>query len=77
MYVQESVAGPAEDCLKMARKMGRTPNLNSAKLAIRLSEVNPYRAQIEWYKASCDESDNQMGYYDCFKQRVQACQFLE
>ncbi|XP_059433557.1 lipase-like PAD4 [Corylus avellana] len=69
MDIQESVAGAAKDCLKMARRMGRTPNLNSAKLAIRLSEINPYRAQIEWYKASCDESDDQMGYYDCFKQR--------
>lgn len=67
--MQESVAGAAKDCLKMARRMGRTPNLNSAKLAIKLSEVVPYRAQIEWYKVSCDESDDQIGYYDCFKQR--------
>ncbi|WOH07059.1 hypothetical protein DCAR_0626488 [Daucus carota subsp. sativus] len=59
----------AKDCLKMAKRMGRTPNLNSANLAIRLSKINPLRAQIEWYKASCDASDEQMGYYDSFKMR--------
>ncbi|XP_050206670.1 lipase-like PAD4 isoform X2 [Mercurialis annua] len=66
---QEPVARPAEDCLKLARPMGRTPNLNCANLAIKLSEITPYRAEIEWYKASCDLSDDQMGYYDSFKQR--------
>lgn len=49
--------------------MGRTPNLNVADLAIKLSMINPYRAQIEWYKACCDDSDEQMGYYDSFKLR--------
>lgn len=49
--------------------MVRTPNLNVANLAIKLSKINPYRAQIEWYKALCDDSDDQMGYYDSFKQR--------
>ncbi|KAG5241871.1 lipase PAD [Salix suchowensis] len=66
---QEPVAGPAEDCLQAARRMGRTPNLNCANLAIKLSKINPYRAEIEWYKALCDRSDDQMGYYDSFKQR--------
>lgn len=53
----------------MAKRMGRAPNLNSANLAIGLSKITPLRAQIEWYKASCDESDDQMGYYDSFKFR--------
>ncbi|KAJ6740914.1 LIPASE-LIKE PAD4 [Salix purpurea] len=66
---QEPVAGPAKDCLQAARRMGRTPNLNCANLAIKLSKINPYRAEIEWYKALCDRSDDQMGYYDSFKQR--------
>uniref|UniRef100_A0A6N2KUS9 Fungal lipase-like domain-containing protein n=1 Tax=Salix viminalis TaxID=40686 RepID=A0A6N2KUS9_SALVM len=66
---KEPVAGPAMECLKAARRMGRTPNLNCANLAIKLSKINPYRAEIEWYKAFCDRSDDQMGYYDSFKQR--------
>ncbi|KAJ9538502.1 hypothetical protein OSB04_031235 [Centaurea solstitialis] len=59
----------AKDCLKMARRIGRTPNLNSAGLAISLAKITPLRAQIEWYKASCDKSDDQLGYYDSFKLR--------
>lgn len=59
----------AKDCLKMARRIGRTPNLNSAGLAIGLSKITPFRAQIEWYKDSCDKSDDQLGYYDSFKLR--------
>ncbi|XP_024962885.1 lipase-like PAD4 isoform X2 [Cynara cardunculus var. scolymus] len=59
----------AKDCLKMARRIGRTPNLNSANLAIGLSKITPFRAQIEWYKESCDQSDDQLGYYDSFKLR--------
>ncbi|XP_050372406.1 lipase-like PAD4 [Argentina anserina] len=68
---QDPAAGPAEDCLKTAREMRhtRTPSLNCANLAIKLSKVTPYRAQIEWYKASCDRSDDQLGYYDSFKLR--------
>lgn len=68
---QEPAARLAEDCLKIARRMGntRTPSLNAANLAISLSKVNPYRAQLEWYKASCDKSDEKLGYYDSFKQR--------
>lgn len=49
--------------------MGCRPNLNCANLAIGLSKINPLRAQIEWYKATCDDSDDQLGYYDCFKRR--------
>nr|UWU45039.1 phytoalexin deficient 4 [Coffea arabica x Coffea canephora] len=65
----EAVSGPAKDCLKLAKQMGRTPSLNSANLAIALSKITPLRAQIEWYKATCDDSDDQMGYYDSFKRR--------
>lgn len=63
------MAPPAKACLKLPRRTGRTPNLNCANLAIKLSKIAPYRAEIEWYKASCDQSDDQMGYYDSFKQR--------
>ncbi|KAJ6929224.1 hypothetical protein NC652_013183 [Populus alba x Populus x berolinensis] len=66
---KDPIAGQAKDCLKAARRLGRTPNLNCANLAIKLSKINPYRAEIEWYKALCDRSDDQMGYYDSFKQR--------
>ncbi|KAL9356456.1 hypothetical protein Peur_049709 [Populus x canadensis] len=66
---KEQIAGTATNCLKAARRLGRTPNLNCANLAIKLSKINPYRAEIEWYKALCDRSDDQMGYYDSFKQR--------
>ncbi|KAK1551850.1 hypothetical protein Q3G72_029855 [Acer saccharum] len=66
---QEPVANQVKDCLKMAKRMGRTPNLNLANLAIKLSQITPYRAQIEWYKNCCDESDDRMGYYDSFKLR--------
>ncbi|KAL3729075.1 hypothetical protein ACJRO7_033645 [Eucalyptus globulus] len=59
----------AKDYLTMARRIGRAPNLNAANLAIRLSKITPYRAEIEWYKACCDKSDEQRGYYDSFKQR--------
>lgn len=48
----------------LARQLGRRPNLNSAHLSICLSKVTPFRAQIEWYKACCDDY---MGYYDSFK----------
>lgn len=66
---QVSIVGEAKECLKMARRLGRTPNLNRAYLAIELSKKTPIRAQIEWYKRCCDESEDQMGYYDSFKQR--------
>ncbi|KAK6923700.1 Fungal lipase-like domain [Dillenia turbinata] len=64
----DSEAGKAKDCLKMAKQLGRTSSLNCANLAINLSKMTRYRAQIEWYKIYCDESDDQMGYYDSFKQ---------
>ncbi|KAK2656327.1 hypothetical protein Ddye_009379 [Dipteronia dyeriana] len=66
---QDPVANLAKDCLKIAKRMGRTPNLNLANLAVKLSKITPYRAEIEWYKNSCDESDDRMGYYDSFKLR--------
>lgn len=59
----------AKEALKKAKKLGRTRNLNSANLAIGLSKINPFRAQIEWYKTSCDNAVDQLGYYDSFKQR--------
>ena len=67
--MQEPAATLAKDCLKMARRLGRTPQIKCANLAISLSKFVPYRAQIEWYKASCDDSSDQMGYYDGFKKR--------
>lgn len=39
-------------------------------MAVKLSKITPCRAQIEWYKARCDNSDDQLGYYDSFKRRV-------
>ncbi|KAF8018685.1 hypothetical protein BT93_H3552 [Corymbia citriodora subsp. variegata] len=63
------IASMAKDCLKMVRRMGHSPNLNAANLAVRLSKVTPYQAEIEWYKACCDKSIEQRGYYDSFKQR--------
>lgn len=51
----------------MEMRMGRTQNLKSAHLAVSLSNFVPYRAEIEWYKAKCDASDDQLGYYDTFK----------
>jgi hypothetical protein len=66
---QDAVCERAKDCLKMAKRLGRAPSLNSANLAIGLSKITPLRAQLEWYKSSCDKSSDQMGYYDSFKQR--------
>ncbi|KAL8189478.1 hypothetical protein R6Q57_029044 [Mikania cordata] len=66
---QEHMVKPIKDCLRVARRIGPTPNRNSAELAIGLSRIAPLRAQIEWYKAVCDESDDQLGYYDSFKLR--------
>lgn len=64
---QGSRAAAARDCLKMARQVGRASYLNSANLAIVLAQKTPYRAEIEWYKTHCDESEEQLGYYDSFK----------
>ncbi|KAI4345066.1 hypothetical protein L6164_012233 [Bauhinia variegata] len=66
---QDMAAVPTKECLRIARRIGRAPSLNAANLAVRLSNVVPYRAEIEWYKACCDESDDQKGYYDSFKTR--------
>ncbi|CAO2832423.1 unnamed protein product [Amaranthus hypochondriacus] len=66
---QESVFKEAEECLKVGKQRGLTPNLNIARLAIGLAKITPHMAQIEWYKTSCDVSENQMGYYDSFKTR--------
>ncbi|KAL2504695.1 Lipase-like PAD4 [Abeliophyllum distichum] len=65
----DPVYGLAKDSLKMANQVGCRRNLNNAKLAVDLSKFTPLRAQIEWYKAFCDDSDDQMGYYDSFKRR--------
>ena len=67
--LQESVFKEAEECLKLGKQRGLTPNLNIARLAIALAKITPHMAQIEWYKTSCDLSENQMGYYDSFKTR--------
>jgi len=64
MQRQDPTAGETGTCLMMARQLGCRPNLNCAKLAIRLSKVTPCRAQIEWYKAACDDY---LGYYDSFQ----------
>lgn len=61
--------GTARNCLAMARQVGCRRNLNNARMAVSLAKVNPLRAQIEKYKSFCDESDEQMGYYDAFKKR--------
>ncbi|KAL6284353.1 hypothetical protein ACE6H2_015282 [Prunus campanulata] len=66
---QESASEPAKECLRIVRRLGRTPNLKCADLAVRFSRITPYRAEIEWYKGSCDKSDEKLGYYDAFKQR--------
>ncbi|KAF7840142.1 lipase-like PAD4 [Senna tora] len=66
---QDSAAIPFKECLRMARRKGRTPTLNAATLAVTLSKFVPYRAEIEWYKEWCDKSDDQLGYYDSFKRR--------
>ncbi|KAG1369952.1 lipase-like PAD4 [Cocos nucifera] len=63
---QDMGALKARRCLKMSKRMGCSPNLIGASLAIKLGKITPWRAQIEWYKASCDDD---MGYYDSFKLR--------
>ncbi|KAI9079706.1 hypothetical protein K1719_038327 [Acacia pycnantha] len=69
MASQGSAAVPAKESLRMARRMGRSPSLKHASLAVTLSKFVPYRAEIEWYKTVCDEADDQLGYYDSFKRR--------
>ncbi|XVF58840.1 hypothetical protein PTKIN_Ptkin07bG0098300 [Pterospermum kingtungense] len=64
--LRKEVAIMAKDCLEKAQN-GDRPNLTAAKLAIKLSKIVPFRAEIEWYKACCDEADDKLGYYDSFK----------
>ncbi|KAK4780303.1 hypothetical protein SAY87_016409 [Trapa incisa] len=64
----EMVSGPVIDCLAAARQSGCTRNLNVTQLAIRLSKISPNKAQIEWYKSTCEASPERLGYYDTFKQ---------
>lgn len=59
-------ASTARQWLKTSKRAGRRPSLNCAHLATQLGRITPWRAQIEWYKAVFD---NEMGYYDAFKQR--------
>ncbi|CAL0305260.1 unnamed protein product [Lupinus luteus] len=66
---QDSAIEPAKECLKIARRIGPSPTQNVAHLAVTLSKVVPYRAEIEWYKAWCDDQSDEMGYYDMFKRR--------
>ncbi|KAK7316932.1 hypothetical protein RJT34_00756 [Clitoria ternatea] len=66
---QELATESAKECLKMTRRMGPSPTQNAASLAITLSKVVPYRAEIEWYKDWCGQQVDQMGYYDLFKRR--------
>lgn len=58
-----------KESLRMARRIGCSPSLKHASLAVTLSKFVPYRAEIEWYKAVCDEADDQLGYFDSFKRR--------
>lgn len=59
----------AYEALVKARQMGWRRNLNNAKMAVSLAKINPCRAELEWYKKYCDDSDDQLGYYDSFKRR--------
>ncbi|KAJ4751809.1 Lipase-like PAD4 [Rhynchospora pubera] len=52
---------------KVSKRASRSPNLICAELATKLGKITPCRAQIEWYKVL---SDDDMGYYDSFKQRI-------
>ncbi|GMI67589.1 ARABIDOPSIS PHYTOALEXIN DEFICIENT 4, PHYTOALEXIN DEFICIENT 4 [Hibiscus trionum] len=67
--LRKNVAIMAKECLQMGQNDHR-PNLAAANLAIRLSKIVPFRAEIEWYKDCCDKADDQMGYYDSFKRRT-------
>ncbi|XP_073294890.1 lipase-like PAD4 [Primulina huaijiensis] len=70
LTTQEPAYGDAKDCLLKARQLGCNRNLNNAKMAVNLAKITPLRAQIEWYKAFCDDSDEKLGYYDSFKLRT-------
>ncbi|CAL9184347.1 unnamed protein product [Musa hybrid cultivar] len=64
MGIQDMGAMEAREWFEMS--MCRRPKLQCASLAIKLARVTPCRAQIEWYKALCDDDT---GYYDSFKLR--------
>ncbi|KAH6833493.1 hypothetical protein C2S53_019118 [Perilla frutescens var. hirtella] len=66
---QKAAYGTASTCLVTARQLGWPRNLNNAKMAVSLAKINPCRAELEWYKKYCDDSDDQLGYYDSFKRR--------
>ncbi|KAL3637870.1 Lipase-like pad4 [Castilleja foliolosa] len=66
---QQPVYETATNSLATARQSGWRRNLNNAKMAVSLSKITPCRAEIEWYKAFCDNSEDQLGYYDSFKRR--------
>lgn len=66
---QEPAYATATTCLTTARQLGLPRNLNNAKMAVSLAKINPCRAEIEWYKKFCDDSDDRVGYYDSFKRR--------
>ncbi|KAI4369284.1 hypothetical protein MLD38_017743 [Melastoma candidum] len=57
----------ARACLQTARRMGLAPVLNAADLAVKLGNIHPRMAQIEWYKKRCEE-ENRTGYFDAFKE---------
>ncbi|KAG8091085.1 hypothetical protein GUJ93_ZPchr0011g27013 [Zizania palustris] len=63
---QATEAALARQWLKTSKRVGRSPGMNCASLARRLGRITPWRAQIEWYKASFD---GDTGYYDAFKQQ--------
>ncbi|XP_041993079.1 lipase-like PAD4 [Salvia splendens] len=63
---QEATYKAATTCLATARRLGRPRSLNNAKMAVSLAKINPFRAELEWYKKHCDD---QLGYYDSFKTR--------
>ncbi|XP_039040731.1 lipase-like PAD4, partial [Hibiscus syriacus] len=67
--LRENVEIMAKECLQIC-KNDHNPNLTAANLAIRLSKIAPFRAEIEWYKAFCDGAGDQMGYYDSFKRKA-------
>ncbi|KAG2556346.1 lipase-like PAD4 isoform X2 [Panicum virgatum] len=66
IHAMATEAATARQWLKMSKRAGRRPSLNSAQLATKLGRITPCRAQIEWYKALFD---SELGYYDAFKQR--------
>ncbi|EOA23755.1 hypothetical protein CARUB_v10016967mg [Capsella rubella] len=56
-----------KECIERATRIGRAPILRSVELSNELANVLPARLEIQWYKDRCDASQEQLGYYDCFK----------